>query len=71
MLLRERIERLAERGGAEFSADDRRVFADFKAALNRGEVRAAERTAEGIWRSTVGQARHPPRLPQGALVTCR
>lgn len=49
MLLRERIERLAERGGAEFSADDRQVFADFKAALNRGEVRAAERTAEGTW----------------------
>lgn len=50
MLLRERIERLAEPGGAEFSADDRQVFADFKAALNRGEVRAAERTAEGTWR---------------------
>lgn len=49
MLLRERIERLAEPGGAEFSADDRQVFADFKAALNRGEVRAAERTAEGTW----------------------
>ncbi|HVF87781.1 MAG TPA: 2,3,4,5-tetrahydropyridine-2,6-dicarboxylate N-succinyltransferase [Pyrinomonadaceae bacterium] len=50
MPLREHIERLAERVGADFNADDRALFADFKAALNRGEVRAAERTAEGIWR---------------------
>ena len=49
MPLREHIERLAERSSADFNTDDRALFDDFKAALNRGEVRAAERTPEGIW----------------------
>jgi 2,3,4,5-tetrahydropyridine-2-carboxylate N-succinyltransferase len=48
MLLREQIEALAARQG-EFSRDDRNVFEQFKTALNRGEVRAAEKTASGEW----------------------
>jgi 2,3,4,5-tetrahydropyridine-2,6-dicarboxylate N-succinyltransferase len=49
MQLREQIESLAARGGIEFSDADRAVFSDLKRALNRGDVRAAERTAEGEW----------------------
>jgi 2,3,4,5-tetrahydropyridine-2-carboxylate N-succinyltransferase len=47
--LREQIEALSSKQGSDFSADDRRVFDDFKTALNRGEVRAAERAADGTW----------------------
>ena len=37
------------------------------AALERGEVRAAERDADGAWtRGAVGEARHPARLPRRA-----
>jgi 2,3,4,5-tetrahydropyridine-2-carboxylate N-succinyltransferase len=50
MQLREQIESLAARGNSEFNADDRAVFNKLKDALNRGEVRAAERTATGEWR---------------------
>jgi 2,3,4,5-tetrahydropyridine-2-carboxylate N-succinyltransferase len=50
MRLREQIESLAARQGKEFAAADRAVFAELKTALNRGEVRAAERTAAGEWR---------------------
>ena len=49
MPLREQIEELAARQGNQFSRDDREIFEDFKRALNRGEVRAAERTASGKW----------------------
>ncbi len=49
MPLREKIEAVSRRPGTEFSDDDRTVFADFKAALNRGEIRAAERSADGTW----------------------
>jgi 2,3,4,5-tetrahydropyridine-2-carboxylate N-succinyltransferase len=49
--LRGRIEELAAREGAEFSADDRAAFDEFKSALNQGRVRAAERDrASGAWR---------------------
>ncbi|HCX32017.1 MAG TPA: 2,3,4,5-tetrahydropyridine-2,6-dicarboxylate N-succinyltransferase [Blastocatellia bacterium] len=50
MQLREQIEALAARAGAEFTAGDRSVFDEFKAALNQGEIRAAERSADGAWR---------------------
>ena len=50
MSLRERIEAIAASGRARFTAEDRAVFAEFKAALNRGEVRAAERGPRGEWR---------------------
>ena len=49
MPLREQIEAIAARPGSEFSAEDRAVFAELKRALNRGEVRAAEKTASGKW----------------------
>src|SRR5437588_4838698 len=49
MLLREQVEELFAKGG-EFSSTDREVFDAFKAALNRGEVRAAERGDAGEWR---------------------
>ena len=49
MPLREQIEAIAARQNSEFSSDDRAAFDEFKRALNRGEVRAAERTADGKW----------------------
>jgi 2,3,4,5-tetrahydropyridine-2-carboxylate N-succinyltransferase len=51
MSLRERIEALSGRGAEEFTAGDRETFAEFKRALNRGEVRAAERGGDGRWRA--------------------
>ena len=38
MSLRERIEQLASRDADSYSADDLALFAEFKAALNRGEI---------------------------------
>ena len=49
MPLREQIEALAARESGEFSREDRTVFEEFKQALNRGEVRAAEKSADGKW----------------------
>src|SRR5215470_1743959 len=49
MPLREQIEALAARPGGDFSADERAVFEELKRALNRGEVRAAEKTEGGKW----------------------
>ena len=49
MPLREQIEAIAARPGNEFSPEDRAVFAALKTALNRGEVRAAEKDASGKW----------------------
>lgn len=48
MSLREQIEGLAASKTA-FSDDDRAVFARFQEALNRGEIRAAERGPDGRW----------------------
>jgi 2,3,4,5-tetrahydropyridine-2-carboxylate N-succinyltransferase len=48
MSLREQAEELFARGG-EFNSTDREIFESFKQALNRGEVRAAERDREGRW----------------------
>lgn len=50
MLLRDQIEAMAARTGGEFTAEDRSLFDEFKSALNRGEIRAAERSDEGVWR---------------------
>ena len=50
MPLREQIEALSARPAGDFSADDRAVLDEFKAALNRGEIRAAERSGDGTWR---------------------
>ncbi|HEY6047175.1 MAG TPA: 2,3,4,5-tetrahydropyridine-2,6-dicarboxylate N-succinyltransferase [Pyrinomonadaceae bacterium] len=51
MSLREQIETLAAREAGNYSDDDFTLFNEFKAALNRGEVRAAERDARGNWRT--------------------
>ena len=49
MPLREQIEAIAARRGDEFSPEDRAVFDQLKRALNRGEIRAAEKAANGRW----------------------
>ena len=49
MPLREQIESIAARPGNDFSTEDRAVFDELKSALNRGEVRAAEKSASGKW----------------------
>jgi 2,3,4,5-tetrahydropyridine-2-carboxylate N-succinyltransferase len=49
MPLREQIEALAARPTNEFTRDDRAVFDELKSALNRGEIRAAERADNGRW----------------------
>src|SRR5262252_4895008 len=51
MSLRERMEELSGRQGGEYSHDDFAVFNEFKAALNRGEIRAAERDEKGNWQT--------------------
>ena len=50
MPLREDIERLSARAGGDFGSEDRALFDEFKIALNRGEVRAAERAPDGTWK---------------------
>lgn len=50
MSLRERIEALAAAEGAPYTDDDFELFKEFKGALNRGEVRAAEKAEDGKWR---------------------
>jgi 2,3,4,5-tetrahydropyridine-2-carboxylate N-succinyltransferase len=47
--MREQIEQLAARETASYSDEDFALFAEFKEALNRGEVRAAERDEVGNW----------------------
>lgn len=51
MPLREQIETLAAREGEPYSDADFALFNEFKAALNRGEIRAAERDANGRWQT--------------------
>lgn len=48
-MLREGIEALAARQGAEFTPADRSLFEEFKTALNQGRIRAAEKNADGDW----------------------
>ncbi|HEX8144471.1 MAG TPA: 2,3,4,5-tetrahydropyridine-2,6-dicarboxylate N-succinyltransferase [Pyrinomonadaceae bacterium] len=50
MPLREEIEELSAGGSKEYTAADRALFEEFKKALNRGEVRAAERALDGEWK---------------------
>ncbi len=47
MSLKEKIEELS--GKSEFEAPDRVIFEEFKAALRKGEIRAAEKRADGNW----------------------
>ncbi len=51
MPLRDQIEELAARSPADYSPEDFTVFNEFKAALNRGEIRAAQRNADGKWQT--------------------
>ena len=51
MSLRERLEALAAAKRTTYDDDDRALFAEFRAALRRGEVRAAERSPSGVWRT--------------------
>jgi 2,3,4,5-tetrahydropyridine-2-carboxylate N-succinyltransferase len=51
MSLRAQIEELVDREGAEYSQADFAVFDEFKASLNRGEIRAAERNTDGQWQT--------------------
>lgn len=52
-LLRERVEALAAKDPKLYTAEDRALWDEFKAALNRGEARAAERLENGRWRVNV------------------
>jgi 2,3,4,5-tetrahydropyridine-2-carboxylate N-succinyltransferase len=49
MSLREEIEELSGKAAGEFIERDRVRFNEFKAALNRGKLRAAERAESGEW----------------------
>jgi 2,3,4,5-tetrahydropyridine-2-carboxylate N-succinyltransferase len=51
MSLREQIEEIATRTAGDYSGDDFALFDQFKGALNRGEIRAAERDANGKWQT--------------------
>lgn len=49
MTLQEKIEQLLTK--SEFTADDRAIFEDFKTALRKGEIRSAEKDADGNWQT--------------------
>jgi 2,3,4,5-tetrahydropyridine-2-carboxylate N-succinyltransferase len=49
MSLRNRVEALAAQQRDRYDDADRAVFAEFRAALTRGEIRAAERRPDGAW----------------------
>lgn len=49
MTLQEKIEQLLTK--SEFTADDRAVFEEFKTALRTGEIRSAEKDADGNWQT--------------------
>jgi len=49
MSLRSRVEALAAAARDRYDDTDRVLFADFRAALTRGEIRAAERRPDGAW----------------------
>lgn len=49
MTLQEKIQHLLTR--SDFDSHDRAVFEEFKAALRRGEIRAAEKDADGAWQT--------------------
>lgn len=51
MPLREEIEELAARESGDYTDEDFALFGEFKAGLNRGEIRAAERNADGKWQT--------------------
>jgi len=51
MSLQEQIEELAARDTSDYSESEFALFGEFKRALNRGEIRAAERDEAGRWQT--------------------
>ena len=51
MNLKEKIESLVAENKTEFSNANRILFNEFKAALTRGEIRAAEKNENGVWQT--------------------
>jgi 2,3,4,5-tetrahydropyridine-2-carboxylate N-succinyltransferase len=51
MSLRERIEALAASSRTAYGDAERSLFSEFRSALSGGQVRAAERGADGTWRA--------------------
>src|SRR5438034_7015423 len=49
MSLRERVEALAAQKRERYGEPERTLFAEFRVALARGEIRAAERARDGAW----------------------
>src|SRR5256885_6986893 len=49
MSLRERVEALAAQKRERYGEPERTLFAEFRAALTRGEIRAAGRAPDGAW----------------------
>jgi len=49
LALREQIKALAAQTNNQFTAADRSLLDAFKTALNKGEIRAAERSDQGVW----------------------
>ena len=49
MNLQTEIEKLFAK--TEFEAADREIYESFKTALRRGEIRSAEKGADGVWRA--------------------
>src|SRR5256885_16985960 len=49
MSLRSRVEALGAAARDRYDEADRVLFAEFRAALTRGEIRAAERRPDGAW----------------------
>lgn len=49
MSLRAKIETMSAQ--SDFTSHDREVYEEFKAALRKGEIRSAERSADGAWRA--------------------
>jgi 2,3,4,5-tetrahydropyridine-2-carboxylate N-succinyltransferase len=49
MTLQEKIEQLLTK--SEFTAEDRAIFEEFKTALRTGEIRSAEKDADGDWQT--------------------
>lgn len=47
--LKQKIDSLVEK--TEFDDDDRVLFAEFREALRRGEIRAAEKSKSGVWQT--------------------
>src|SRR5439155_8262509 len=67
MSLRERVEALAAQKRERYDEPERTLFAEFRAALTRGEIRAAGRAPDGAWRSE----EHTSELQSRGQLVCR